>query len=76
MQTAKVFENGRSQAIRLPKQFRVKTGEVYLKKTPEGFLVIPRDPWEVFGEGVQELSDDFMVEGRRQPKAQKRDWHP
>ena len=76
MQTAKVFENGRSQAIRLPKQFRVKTGEVYLKKTPEGFLVIPRDPWEVFCEGVQELSDDFMAEGRQQPKAQKRNWRP
>lgn len=32
MQTAKVFQNGRSQAIRLPKEFRVDTDEVYLKK--------------------------------------------
>jgi antitoxin VapB len=74
VQTAKVFQNGRSQAIRLPKQFRVNSGEVYLKSTPEGFLVIPRDPWEIFAEGVQELSDDFMAEGRQQPKTQKRDW--
>lgn len=72
MQTAKVFESGRSQAIRLPKQFRVNTAEVYLKKTADGFLVIPRDPWEVFLEGVQELSDGFMAEGRRQPETQKR----
>ena len=74
MQTAKVFKNGRSQAIRLPRQFRVKTGEVFLKKTSEGFLVIPRDPWEIFLEGVQELSDDFMAEGRQQPDVQTRSW--
>jgi antitoxin VapB len=75
VRTAKVFKNGRSQAIRLPKEFRVESGEVYLKKTPEGFLVIPRDPWEVFFEGVRELSDGFMAEGRRQPEVQARKWH-
>lgn len=74
MQTAKVFQNGRSQAIRLPKQFRVATDEVYLKKTADGFLVVPRDPWEVFREGVEELSDDFMTKGRQQPKPQSRNW--
>jgi antitoxin VapB len=74
MQTAKVFQNGRSQAIRLPKEFRVDTDEVYLKKTAEGFLVIPRDPWGVFFEGVAELSEDFMVDGRQQPEPQSRKW--
>lgn len=74
MQTAKVFQNGRSQAIRLPKDFRVETDEVYLKKTPEGFLVIPRDPWEVFFEGVEEVSDDFMAGGHAQAAPQKRKW--
>jgi antitoxin VapB len=71
---AKVFRNGRSQAIRLPKEFRVESDEVYLKKTPEGFLVIPRDPWDIFFEGVEELSDDFMDGGRQQPKPQRRNW--
>jgi antitoxin VapB len=74
MQTAKVFQNGRSQAIRLPKEFRVAAAEVYLKKTPEGFLVITRDPWEIFLEGVAELSEDFMAGGRRQPEPQDRKW--
>ena len=74
MQTAKVFQNGRSQAIRLPKEFRVETDEVYLKKTPEGFLVIPRDPWDLFFEGVAKLSDDFMATGRVQPKLEQRKW--
>ncbi len=74
MQKAKVFQNGRSQAIRLPKEFRVDSPEVYLKKTPEGFLVIARDPWDIFGEGVKELSDDFKAGGRSQPRVQKRSW--
>jgi antitoxin VapB len=74
MRTAKVFRNGRSQAIRLPKEFRVETAEVYLKKTPEGFLVIPRDPWDVFLEGVEELSEAFMAEGRQQLDVQARKW--
>ena len=69
---AKVFRHGRGQAIQLPKEFRDETSEVYLKRTPEGFLVIARDPWEVFLEGVRELSDDFMAEGRQQSVIQAR----
>ena len=76
MQRAKVFQNGRSQAIRLPKEFRVETDEVLLKKVPEGFVVISRDPWELFFEGVRELSDEFMSGGRQQPEQQSRDWKP
>jgi hypothetical protein len=46
----------------------VDATEVYLKKLPEGFLVIPRDPWEIFLEGVEKLSDDFMAGSREQPR--------
>ncbi len=74
MRKAKLFQNGRSQAIRLPKEFRLDGHEVYLRKTPEGFFVSPRNPWELFFEGVEELSDDFMAGRRRQPKPQKRKW--
>lgn len=56
----------------LPKEFRVDADEVYLKKTPDGFLVITRDPWEIFFEGVQELSQQFMSDGRSQPSVQRR----
>ncbi|OAI47997.1 hypothetical protein AYO44_08045 [Planctomycetaceae bacterium SCGC AG-212-F19] len=73
MAIGKVFRTGRSQAIRLPKEFRVDADEVYLKRTPEGFLVIPKDPWEVFFEGVQELSDDFLAGKRMQPRLESRD---
>jgi antitoxin VapB len=74
MVVAKVFRNGRSQAIRLPREFRLASKEVYLKRTREGFLVIPRDPWELFFEGVEELSDDFMRGGRAQPEVERREW--
>lgn len=73
MTTAKVFMNGRSQAIRLPREFRVVSDEVFLKKTSEGFIVIERDPWEIFEEGCRELSDDFMA-ARRQPPLERRTW--
>ncbi len=65
--------NGRSQAIRLPKAFRVKGSEVRLQRVPEGILVLERDPWEICQEACQELSDDFMKE-RKQPPAQRRAW--
>jgi antitoxin VapB len=73
MTAAKIFMNGRSQAIRLPKEFRVRGSEVFLKKVPHGFTVVERDPWEMFAEGCRELSDDFM-EKRVQPPLEKRKW--
>ena len=63
MTTAKVFRSGRSQAIRLPKGFRVKASEVFLKKVPEGFLVVERDPWEICREACQEISDELRIGG-------------
>jgi antitoxin VapB len=71
MTAAKVFKNGRSQAIRLPKEFRVRGAEVYLEKVPQGFVVMERDPWDVSREACQELPDDFM-EKRIQPPVQQR----
>jgi antitoxin VapB len=73
MAIAKVFRTGRSQAIRLPKEFRVATDTVHLKRTPEGFLVITKDPWEIFFEGVEQLSDKFLAIERVQPELETRD---
>jgi antitoxin VapB len=68
MAVAKVFRTGRSQAIRLPKEFRVEADTVQLKRTGEGFLVITKDPWEIFFEGVEQLSDKFLGNERVQPE--------
>jgi antitoxin VapB len=73
MAVAKVFRTGRSQAIRLPKEFRVEADTVHLKRTDEGFLVITKEPWEVFFEGVEQLSDKFLESGRVQPELELRD---
>jgi antitoxin VapB len=73
MAVARVFKTGRSQAIRLPKEFRVASDTVHLKRTGEGFLVITRDPWEIFFEGVEELADEFLSGQRVQPELESRD---
>ena len=73
MAVAKVFRTGRSQAIRLPKEFRVEADTVHLKRTAEGFLVITKDPWDVFFEGVEQLSDKFLESERVQPELESRD---
>jgi antitoxin VapB len=73
MAIAKVFRTGRSQAIRLPKEFRVDADTVHLKRTAEGFLVITKEPWEIFFEGVELLSDKFLGWERVQPGLESRD---
>jgi antitoxin VapB len=73
MAIAKVFRTGRSQAIRLPKEFRVEADTVRLKRAGEGFLVMTRDLWEIFFEGVEQLSDRFLAGGRVQPELESRD---
>lgn len=73
MAIAKVFRTGRSQAIRLPKEFRVEADTVHLKRTSEGFLVITKDPWDVFFEGVEQLSERFPGGRRVQPELESRD---
>ncbi len=71
MRTAKLFKNGRSQAVRLPREFRFEGSEVYIKKTALGVLITQKDPWDLFAEGVREISDDFTAE-RDQPEIQER----
>ena len=71
MVKAKVFTNGRSQAIRLPKEFRVKSREVVLKRTEGGFLVLEEDPWEAFDEGCRRISEKMLTRPG-QPPLEKR----
>jgi antitoxin VapB len=74
---AKVFMNGRSQAIRLPRDFRVAGAEVVLKRVPEGILITERDPWESCEEACQEMSDSFfkaMKERNKHLKLEERNW--
>jgi len=74
MQTAKLFLNGRSQAVRLPKEYQFTGNDVYIKKLGEAVMLFPVDKeWEVFLHGLNSFSDDYMAESRNQGIDQKRE---
>lgn len=65
MMTAKIFENGRSQAVRLPKECRFSTDEVMINKIGDIVLLMPKtSKWDSFMRAIDMFSDDFMEGGR------------
>lgn len=73
MDSAKLFYNGRSQAVRLPREYRFDGEEVYIKKIGNAVILIPKDKvWEVHEAGMDYFSEDYM-DGRKQPDLKKRD---
>jgi antitoxin VapB len=73
MDLAKTFKTGRSQAVRLPKEYRISSDEVYIHKFEDIIMLIPKDTnWKVMETATEYFSEDFMEE-RNQPKTQKRD---
>jgi len=75
--TAKLFQNGRSQAVRLPADFRFEGSEVYVRRDPEtGDVILSRRPesWKDYFELMKsiEVPDDFMAE-RKDVPPQERD---
>lgn len=74
MQTAKIFENGRSQAVRLPKEYRFDADEVAINKIGDVVLLMPKDSnWNSLLFSLNLFSDDFMEGGRNQGVPQKRE---
>jgi antitoxin VapB len=60
--TAKVFTSGNSQAIRLPKEFRLDTDEVFISRSGNSLILTPRmKSWDGFAEGLSGFGDDFEV---------------
>lgn len=67
METAKVFENGRSQAIRLPKKFRFNVDEVIVQQLGEAVLLVPKESlWRTFMDGLEGFTGDIFEDGRDQ----------
>ncbi|MFT4196327.1 MAG: type II toxin-antitoxin system VapB family antitoxin [Pseudoxanthomonas sp.] len=67
MRTAKIFMTGRSQAVRLPAEFRFDTDEVYIHRDPDtGDVVLSRRPgdWQEFFAlaDAAGIPDDFLAE--------------
>ncbi|MBI5418337.1 antitoxin [Candidatus Poribacteria bacterium] len=72
MNKAKIFINGRSQAVRLPKDFRFNEKEVYINKIDDVIMLISNNnPWKGLINSLDKFSDDFMT-ARNQPENQKR----
>ncbi len=73
MDIAKIFTNGRSQAVRLPKEYRLEGSEVYVKKIDDVVLLIPKDSaWKVHESGANYFTEDYLS-ARNQPGVQERD---
>ena len=67
METAKLFVNGQSQAVRLPKEYRFSGNEVYIKKVGNAVMLFPKErAWETFLNGLNSFTDDFFADGRNQ----------
>ena len=63
MKTAKIFENGRSQAVRLPKECRFDTNEVAINRIGDIVLLMPiSNKWISFMQAIDMFSDDLMQE--------------
>jgi antitoxin VapB len=74
MMTAKVFENGRSQAVRLPKECRFHTEEVVVNRIGDIVMLMPKtNQWNSFMQAIDMFSDDFMTDGRTDEVQQERE---
>lgn len=68
MQATRVFQNGGSQAIRIPQEMRTEKKDYYIDKIGEAYVIWPKDnPWADTGSITDTFPEDFMRE-RNQPQ--------
>ncbi|MFL6603238.1 MAG: antitoxin [Steroidobacteraceae bacterium] len=67
MKSAKLFKNGESQAVRLPKEFRFSGDEVFIKRVADAVVLLPKGrSWDTLLESLDKFPPDFMT-NREQP---------
>ena len=67
MTATKVFQNGNSQALRIPQEMRTTDKEFFIAKVGNAYIAYPTDdPWLPTRQAIGTFSDDFM-EDRQQP---------
>ncbi len=72
LKKAKLFRTGRSQAVRLPEEFRFEGSQVYVKRMGNAVVLLPEThTWDTLFEACEAFSEDFMAE-REQPVAEVR----
>jgi antitoxin VapB len=73
MTTAKLFKNGRSQAVRLPKECRMGGSEVGVAKFGDCLILYPPGQgWKVLEESLARFTDDFMATRDQGPQQRRR----
>lgn len=74
IKTAKIFKNGRSQAVRLPREFRFDCDEVFVRKQGADLVLSAKKPgWDDFFDSESVFADDFLAE-REDPAPQERNF--
>jgi len=72
MKTAKIFKNGRSQAVRLPKEFRFDCDEVFVQKQGDKVILSAIEPgWDEFFDSESVFSEDFLAEREDLPPQER-----
>ena len=74
MDTAIIFENVRSQAVRLPQKYRFNADEVVIQRLGDAVLLVPKESlWNTFMDGVNSFTEDIFENGRDQGGQEERD---
>jgi len=74
MKKGKIFMNGKSQAIRLPKEFRFSSSEVLITKIGDALIIVPPEKrMDVLKMSLNMFSSDFFQDGRKDIGEQKRE---
>ena len=74
MEYARVFTNGGSQAVRLPKSCRFEESEVLVNRVGNVVMLMPKDdPWASALQGLSMFTDDFLGDGADDLPLQERD---
>lgn len=74
MEIAKIFENGRSQAVRLPKKFRFNVEEVVVQQLGDAVILVPKESlWQTFMDGLNGFTSDIFEDGRNQGVQKERE---
>ena len=74
MQKAKLFNNGGSQVVRLPKEFRFEGEEVAIRRIGKAVVLLPADrAWDTLYDALEQFTPDFMADCKNQSETQERE---
>lgn len=76
MDTAKLFVTGRSQAVRLPKEFRFDGDEVFIKRVGDAVVLLPRHGWGTLFDALDQFEPGFTLEREQLTQAEREEILP